>query len=499
MPSTLPRPKWTEVDGELKLLVSGFGPTAKYAAWAPQVGAQEAFLACPVFECLLEGPRGGGKTDVLLMDFLQHVGRGWGADWRGVLFRRSFPELKDVIAKTKKWFRMIFPSAQYNEAKSTWRFATGEELVLSFIYRSEDYWGWHGQQYPWIAFEELTTWPDDNCYRVMMSCCRSARKGLPKKYRATTNPYGVGHNWVKLRFELPLTPGDVVGPVIISEGEPDRATVHSTLGENRVLLSADPEYLDRIRAAARNENELAAWVDGSWDITSGGMFDDIWRVERHVVPDLPAGLIPKSWKIDRSYDHGQSRPFSVGWWAESSGEPIELPGRPPLGVVRGDVFRIFEWYGWTGRPNEGLRLSAADIAEGILDREDEWLLKGRVRSGVADSQIFDKYEPNKSVAGDMKAVGVRWEPSDKGPGSRRQGWEKIRDLLRGAFPGPDRTREEPGLFVCERCTQWRRTVPSLPRLESDPDDVDTEAEDHVADETRYRVRRKRRQVGAGQA
>jgi hypothetical protein len=162
-----------------------------------------------------------------------------------------------------------------------------------------------------------------------------------------------------------------------------------------------------------------------------------------------------------------------------------------IGDVRGDLIRIAEWYGWTGRSNEGVRMASTEIAEGIKDREEEWGLKGRVRSGPADSSIFDEYEPDKSVAADMARMGIEWEHADKSPGSRKQGWEELRKLLRQSFlPKGATKRETPGLFICNRCSNFLRTVPVLPRDDKDLDDVDTESEDHIADESRYRARQK---------
>lgn len=121
----------------------------------------------------------------------------------------------------------------------------------------------------------------------------------------------------------------------------------------------------------------------------------------------------------------------------------------------------------------------------------------RVRPGPADSSIFT-VENGSSIGIDMEkpvridgAVfpGVKWTHADKRPGSRKAGWEKMRSMIRGAHPNPDGPREAPGLFVvAEECSQFLRTVPSLPRDPKDLDDVDTDAEDHIADEVRYRVR-----------
>lgn len=478
---------WREVEGELKAFAVDESGRETEAVWAPLPGSQEAFLSCPCFEALYEGTRGPGKTDTLIMDFAQHVGHGYGAEWRGILFRQTFPQLRDLISKTKKWFKQIWPQAEFNEQKSTWTWPGGETLRLSYMQKPDDYYNYHGHAYPWIGWEELTTWADDKCYKLMMSCSRSTVPGMPRKYRATTNPYGKGHNWVKRRFQLPVRKGHTIGKVLQN---PERAAIHGDLYENKILLFADPQYPERIKAAARNPSELAAWLEGSWDITSGGMFDDLWRGDLHVVPSVPLSAIPKGWRIDRAFDWGSSKPFSVGWWAESNGEPFTYKG-VTYGKVRGDLYRVAEWYGWCGQRNEGVKMLAVDIAQGIKDREDDWSISHRVKVGVADSSIFDT-ENGVSIAEDMQKKGITWQPADKRPGSRKQGWEVMRKRLKAAVTQP---REEPGLFVMDRCEQFIETVPSIPRDEKDLDDVDTDAEDHIADETRYRVRRKIAKVG----
>jgi hypothetical protein len=480
-----------DAEGNMK----AYGPDGLEATWAATPGGQEEFLNCPLFETILVGPRGTGKTDALLMDFAQHVGQGWGVEWRGILFRQSFPQLRDVIAKSKKWFPLLFPGAGYNESKHFWKFPQGEELHFSFMDRSEDYWNYHGHAYPWIAFEELTTWPDASCYTVMMACSRSTVIGIPRKYRATSNPYGPGHNWVKSRFRLPVPHGRYIGRIVKTPGQPNRVAIDSKLRDNLPLMAAEPDYIQKIAAAARNPAELEAWIEGSWDIIAGGMFDDIWSPAHHIVPDIPFDMIPSRWRLNRSYDHGQSKPFSVGFWAQSNGEPVDLGNGVILGRVRGDLFRVAEWYGCrSGAENEGIRMLAIEIAEGIRDREARWGLKS-VKPGPADSSIFDDFEPGKSVAGDMSKRGIRWEPADKGPGSRAHGWEQMRKYLKAAIPGPEGVREAPGLFICRRCEDFIRTIPVLPRDDKKLDDVDTDAEDHIADEVRYRLREKVRKAG----
>jgi hypothetical protein len=120
-------------------------------------------------------------------------------------------------------------------------------------------------------------------------------------------------------------------------------------------------------------------------------------------------------------------------------------------------------------------------------------LRGRIKRGPADSSIFSKYDGLSTVAGDMKKEGVFWDAVDKSKGSRVQGWQQIRKLMVGAIPR-DGMRENKGIFICERCTDSRRTVPNLCRDDKNLDDVNTETEDHAGDMFRYRLRWTRRSI-----
>lgn len=471
----------------------------KEVIWAPQPGAQETFMSCPLMEALMHGNRGGGKTDTLLMSYAQHVGKGFGDAWRGVIFRQTYPQLADIQAKSEKWFRQIFPSAQFNRAKMTWSFPGGEMLMFRHMAKPADYWNYHGFELPFIGWEELTNWMDSQCYLSMIACCRTSKPGVPRMIRATTNPYGVGHNWIKRRFNLAhnwwktviiRNPHDDAGNI-----EPDRCSIHSHVRENKILLSADPNYDKTITASAANPAMLEAWRHGSWDIVAGGMFDDVWSDRHNIVGRFD---IPINWRIDRSFDWGSSKPFSVGWWCESDGSDLRMHDGTTRSTVRGDLFRIKEWYGWTGQDNQGLRMLAADIAKGIVEREVLWNLREHVQPGPADSSIYD-VENGRSIAMDMEKPirmadgvmhrGVIWTRADKSPGSRKAGWEMMRKMFKRAWPNETGPREEPGLFIVgTECEQFLRTVISLPRDEKDMDDVDTDAEDHIGDEARYKVK-----------
>lgn len=452
--------------------------------WQAQKGSQELFLRCPLREVCYSGTRGPGKTDAMLMSFAQHCGKGYGMHWRGVIFRKEYKHLDDIITKSKRWFNQLGeghrPRFLSSQGAMKWVWPTGEELLFRAFAAPDDYWDFHGHEYPFIGWEELTSWPSIDCYESMMSCCRTSRPGgLPLQIRSTTNPYGVGHNWVKQYF---IDPAPYGVPIKNSEGQA-RVTLFGAVGENKFI---DAEYLKTLRALTE-PNKRKAWLFGSWDITSGGMFDDLWVREKHV---LPLFTPPPSWRIDRAFDWGSSRPFSVGWWVESDGTPAMVAGTERH-FQRGSIIRMAEWYGCTGKPNEGLRMTAAAVAEGILSRERT--MKIKALPGPADSAIYAVTD-DVSIGQNMEKAGVKWTLADKRAGSRKNGWE----LMRGRLEAAAENNGKPGMYVMENCRDFIRTVPPSPRDTRDPDDIDSEAEDHIADEVRYRCLATKRTVGVSE-
>jgi hypothetical protein len=413
------------------------------------------------------------------MVFAQHCGKGYGKAWRGVLFRNTYKQLEEVVVRVHKWFYPIFSGFNYNRGDFTCRWASGEELLLRHMDKDKDYENYHGHEYPFVGWDELTNWATPVCYDKMKSCCRSSDPDVPRIYRSTTNPYGRGHNWVKQYFIDVGPPCTVYDATVEVKGKKitvQRTHIDGRYEENRALVDADPEYQAKI-ASGRDPMIKRAWLSGDWDIVSGGMFDDLWDREKHVIKPFP---IPSSWEVLRAFDWGSAHPFSVGWWAVSDGT------KAPNGTVypRDSIFRIAEWYGWNGQPNEGCRMTATKIAEGIV----EWEKKlPPVSPGPADSAIYNVTPGHKSIGQEMREAGVSWIEADKRPGSRKSGWEIMRNMLEAATA--DRL-EKPGMWIFKNCVHFISQIPVLSRKENDPDDVDSDTEDHIADETRYMVLRR---------
>lgn len=408
------------------------------------------------------------NTEVLLMDFLQHVGQGYGPFWRGIIFRQTYKQLSDIRAKSIRLFSQIFPEAKFNKADYTWIFPDGEELLLRYMDNPEDYWNYHGHEYPFIGWEELTNWPTDECYDSMKSCCRSSRSNMPRKYRSTTNPWGVGHHWVKTYFIDPAPAGT---PMEDDLGEL-RVRLHSKMEENITLMKADPNYRRRLNVS--DESKRRAWLHGDWDIQAGGALSDIWDRRIHVIDPFK---IPYDWRLDRSFDWGYSKPFSVVWWAESSGGAVET-AQGIKHFPRGTLFAISELYGWTGVANKGCKWQPEKIGREIANKEAGLLRQ--VLKGPADASIFDA-DRGVSIVDKMSRAyfsdsgGSRmWTKANKKPGSRIAGLQQIRSRLQAAKDESDMPR----LYFFNNCIHCIRTLPGLPKDEGNPDDVDTDAEDH---------------------
>lgn len=448
---------------------------------------QSEVILSTATEILYGGAAGGGKSHLMRVAAVY-----WCCEIPGLqvyVFRR----ISDDLAKNHMEGPTGFPAmlgelidqghVKINWSKNFIEFWNGAKIHLCHCQYEKDVTKYQGAEIHVLMLDELTHFTD-KIYRYLRGRCRIGALKLPAKFLgqfprivAGSNPGGIGHNWVKSSFIDGAPPMEVVQQEK-AEGGMRRQYIPAKLADNPTLAETDPDYVDRLEGLG-NPALVRAMKDGDWNIVAGGMFDDVWDEAWHVLKPFP---IPASWRIDRSFDWGSSKPFSVGWWAESDGTEVVMPGGAKRVFPRGTLFRIGEWYGWNGRPNEGLKMSDSGIAEGIVLRQKDMGIADRVRPGPADSSIFDETNGD-SPAKIQQRHGVRWEKADKSPGSRKRGWQ----LIRGRLMESKKDRmEEPGLFVFDTCRQFIRTVPVLPRSDRDPDDIDTDAEDHVADEARYR-------------
>jgi hypothetical protein len=445
----------------------------------------DAFLS-DATEILYGGAAGGGKSHLL-----RSAAIAWCFDIPGLqvyLFRRTSPDLlsnhmegpSGFPAMLAEWIEAGFVKINYS--KGFIGFGNGSKIFLRHCQYEKDVYNYQGAEIHVLMMDELTHFSKAQ-YAFLRSRVRLGGLNLPDRYRGrfpriigASNPGGVGHNWVKMTF-VDSAPPMAVHQTDAEDGGMRRQFIPALLEDNPTLLENDPAYEQRLEGMG-SPALVRAMRTGDWDIVAGGMFDDVWDRTKHAIHAFP---IPASWRIDRAFDWGSSKPFSVGWWAESDGTPA------PNGRVfpRGSLVRIAEWYGWDGKnPNVGVRMPDVDIARGIVAHEKRMGIHGRVKAGPADSAIFSGNPGTRTTGEIMRSEGVHFTESDKRPGSRANGWEALRRMLTAAM---QERPEEPGLWVFDTCSQFIRTIPTLPRDERKPDDIDTDAEDHIADETRYRV------------
>ena len=448
-----------------------------------------AFLS-PATEILYGGAAGGGKSHLFRVAAIS-----WCASIPGLqvyLFRREYPDLYKNHMEGAGSFPVILAdwmsagAVEINYSKNQIKFWNGSKIHLCHCKNEGDIYGYQGAEIHVLMIDELTQWSEP-MYAYLRGRVRLGGLQIPPQYQGQfprilcgSNPGGVGHNWVKQTFidgAVPMRARQTER----GEGGMLRQYIPARLEDNPTLTLNDPDY--EIRLEGLGDPALVrAMRLGDWDIVSGGMFDDVWRREKHVIEPF---AVPSSWYVDRSFDWGSSKPYAVCWWAESDGTTAPNGRTYP----RGTIFQIHESYGWNGRANEGCKKLAVEIADEI--KQIEASLGLSVSPGPADDSIWDE-QNGMCIARDMAARNVIWTRAGKRPGTRKTGWEKLRAMLKASLAEP---QEEPGLYVFNHCVHTVRTVPVLPRDSKITDDVDTAAEDHVADAVRYRLL----QVNAGHA
>jgi hypothetical protein len=283
-------------------------------AWSPQP-KQAEFLAAAEDEVLYGGAAGGGKSDALITDAM---GLSQNAleypTYQAVLFRRTYPELRDLIERSHATYAQNCPGARYNSADHVWTWPSGAKVEFAHIQHAMDRYKYRGRQYAYIGWDELTLFPDDVCYRYLMSRLRSPQTRLKCYVRATTNPDGPGHKWVKERWAIPNEGGKTCFKVDITDEQTGvvysrwRRFIPARLDDNKYL--SETEY--RIQLLDLPPEERDALLRGRWDgIPVKGAFyaEDIGRCRREgritkvpVDPGLP---------VDTYWDLGHSDNTSI--------------------------------------------------------------------------------------------------------------------------------------------------------------------------------------------
>lgn len=435
--------------------------------WSPQP-KQELMMSRWEDEALYGGAAGGGKSDFLVAEAMRQV---HVPNYRAILFRKTYKQLTELIDKSEDMYKRAFRKARYNGTNHVWRFPTGAKIYfgnMQDVSYKRDY---QGKQFDFVGFDELThfTWDE---YSYMYSRNRPSGPGTRVYMRATANPGGIGHGWVKSHFvkaaepyHTAFTDLEVKRPDgTIQRMLKSKIFIPSSVFDNQKLLENNPNYLASLAMLPAAERD--ALLYGSWDSFDGQVFTEFTddpkgydtQCYTHVINQF---RIPDDWLIYRGFDFGYAKPFSVGWYAVDH---------------RGCIYRIKEMYGCTERPNTGIKIEPAEIARQIREVESvEENLKGRKIIGIADPSIFDESR-GESIAAMMERARVYWEPGDN---TRLAG--KMQYHYRFAFDASGRSM----FYVFNTCRHFIRTIPSLVYDERKVEDIDTTQEDHIYDECRY--------------
>jgi hypothetical protein len=436
---------------------------AQKVIFQPNKGPQTEFLSSTEREVLYGGSAGGGKSYAMLADPVRYFNN---PQFRGLLIRRTTEELRELISVSKQLYPQAIPNIRFMERDKTWVAPSGATLWMSYLDRDDDVTRYQGQAFSWIGFDELTQWGSPYPFDYMRSRLRTAKgSGLDLYQRATSNPGGAGHSWVKKMFIDPaphntsfwatdLETGQVLKmPKGHSqEGKPlfKRRFIPATLFDNP-YLAEDGMYEANLLSLP--EYQRKQLLEGNWDVNEGAAFPE-WNRQIHVVKPYD---IPQNWTKFRACDYGYGSHTGVVWIAVTPAEQL---------VVYRELYAS--------------KVLATDLADMVLEAEAE---DGKIRYGVLDSSLWHKRgDTGPSLAEQMIIKGCRWRPSDRSKGSRIAGKNEIHRRLQ-----VDEFTEEPRIVFFNTCTNIISQLPSIPLDKNNSEDVDTKAEDHLYDALRYGV------------
>jgi len=413
---------------------------AENVVFHPNDGPQTDFLAAPEIDVLYGGAAGGGKSYAMLVDPLRYAHR---AAHRALILRRSMPELRELIDKSRELYPQAFPGCKFREVEKLWNFPSGAKVEFGFLERDADVYRYQGQAYSWIGFDEITHLPTEFAWNYLASRLRTTDSEITPYLRCTANPGGVGAHWVKKRYVSPMPPNESF------EGDDGltRKFIPARLEDNP-YLSQDGRYEQMLQALP--DVQRRQLLEGNWDITEGAAFTEFDIAAHVVIPfDIPLG-----WERIKGIDYGYASESACVW---GSVDPTD-----------GTLIIYRELY--------QKNLTGEDLASVItrMEVQDPYSVQG-----VLDTSAWARTGTTGPTVGEtLQRAGHKLRRADK---NRIQGKIQIHEYLRVQQSG------RPRLQIFNTCPNLIRELQGIPLDKNNPEDVDTHAPDHAYDALRYLI------------
>tara|TARA_R110000787_G_scaffold195034_1_gene306410 strand:+ start:260 stop:1969 length:1710 start_codon:yes stop_codon:yes gene_type:complete len=426
----------------------------------PNAGPQTDFLASPERDVFYGGAAGGGKSYALLADLLRYCDN---PNHRALIIRRTLDELTELVDKSKQLYPRAFPGATFRESKAMWQFPSGATAWFSYLDKDKDVTRYQGQAFTWIGIDEITHYPTPFVWEYLRSRLRTTDPEINSYMRCTGNPGGVGGWWVKKMYIDPAPANAPFAATDVDTGNallwPDTATngkagqplflrkfIPARLTDNPYLAETG-EYEAMLRSLP--EVERRRLLEGDWDVAEGAAFPEFSR-NVHVV-DASQMQIPAGWLRVRAADYGYAAPSCVLWGAIDWDDTL-----------------------WIYREFYGSGQNAEQLAHTITALEGN---DPNMYYSVLDASCWNKTGSGPSIAETLIRCGARFTPSDR---NRMAGKMELHRRLQ-----IDPISNLPRIKVLSTCTHLIRTLSGIPLSKTNPEDVDTKADDHAYDALRY--------------
>ena len=408
--------------------------------FSPNDGPQTDFLAASETDVLYGGAAGGGKSYAMLVDPLRFAHR---AAHRALILRRSMPELREIIDKSRELYPKAFPGSKYKEVEKLWNFPSGAKVEFGFLERDADVYRYQGQAYSWIGFDEITHLPTEFSWNYLASRLRTTDSTITPYMRCTANPGGVGSHWVKKRYVTPYPSNESFR----GEDGLTRKFIPARLMDNP-YLAHDGRYEQMLNALPPTQRKQL--LEGDWDVAEGAAFTEFDR-ELHIVDPFEN---PLHWERIKGIDYGYASESACIWGAVD-------PSDSTLIIYR-ELYR------------KGML--ATELATALMQMEAYDPLSV---PGVLDTACWSRTGMTGPTVGEtLVKAGHKLRRADK---NRVAGKVQIHEYLKTQPSG------RPRIQIFNSCPNLIRELQSIPLDKNNPEDVDTHASDHAYDALRYLI------------